>query len=117
MSPLIKAGLEDPSGCLAVLLGSALLLALTFAVLPALALAFDIALILLVAAAGVVARVLFRRPWVVEAHEEGRVGERREWLVIGWRASGRVIEEVAVALESGLPLETISPTAAVGPAG
>jgi hypothetical protein len=38
------------------------------------------------AVAGVVGRVLFRRPWTVDAVDPS--GARLAWSVVGWRASG-----------------------------
>ena len=79
----------------------AALMVLFVVVLPLLAIAVEIligALVLLGALAG---RVVLRRPWTVFA-ECGDVTQ--EWRVVGWRASGRRIGEVADALERGMPL-------------
>jgi hypothetical protein len=66
---------------------------------------FGVELIILGAllAAGVIARVLFRRPWVIEARSDDPLspGRRLEWHVIGWRKSRGLIERVASDLAAG----------------
>lgn len=102
-----------PSGCLIVLAIGAFFAAAWFFVLPALVFILDVLVVLMIAAGGIAARVLLRRPWIVEAEERGRVSEREEWLVVGRPAASRTIREVATALETGWPLNRISPTEAV----
>ena len=48
----------------------------------------------------VVLRVIFRRPWIVEAGRADGMG-RMQWAVVGWRRSGRVIAEVAQSISVG----------------
>jgi hypothetical protein len=55
-----------------------------------------------VLAAGVVGRSLLGRPWVVEARPANAVAGPLVWRVAGWRRSGRLINEVAEQLASGL---------------
>jgi hypothetical protein len=50
---------------------------------------------------GVLALVLFRRPWLVEAERQGLDPPRRAWRVTGWRRSGRCAREVAGAIAQG----------------
>jgi hypothetical protein len=50
---------------------------------------------------GVVALVLIRRPWLVEAERQGLDPPRRAWRVIGWRRSGQCAREVAGAIAQG----------------
>ena len=85
----------------------AILAALTFVIVvavlvtvvwPLVAIAVEIVLLLIVFAAGVVGRVLFRRPWTVEARAAHL---RAEWNVIGWRASGELIEDVSRRIAAG----------------
>jgi len=53
----------------------------------------DLIVVLLVALVGVAGRVLFRRPWTVEATApDGRRHERR---VVGWRRSSAAANELA----------------------
>jgi hypothetical protein len=59
---------------------------------------FGVELIILgvVLAAGVVGRVLFRQPWLIEARSNDPLtpGRRLEWHVTGWRKSQELIEKV-----------------------
>jgi hypothetical protein len=72
--------------------------ALFFLVLPALFALGELLLIVLLAVAGVLGRVLFRRPWTVDAL--GPDGQHHEWRVVGWHASGETRDEVARHLEA-----------------
>lgn len=66
---------------------------------------FGIELIILgvLLAAGVVARTVLRRPWVIEANSPDpfRSGRHLEWRVRGWRKSGRLIAQVTSDLSAG----------------
>lgn len=78
---------------------------------------------------GVAARVLFRRPWVVEARSAEPLPpettdawssdapvpavRRHTWRVVGWRASGEQVEAVAKALAHGHPVPPGATTGAV----
>ena len=53
---------------------------------------------LLVLPAVVLYRILFRKPWTIEARSDG---ERRTWKVVGWRDSRRAVGEIARAIERG----------------
>ncbi|MFF5290490.1 hypothetical protein [Paractinoplanes globisporus] len=68
--------------------------------LPLLLLVLDLAIVLILLAASIVARVLFRRPWTVEATTPGR--ERVIHQVVGWRAALRRRDEMADSLRRGL---------------
>lgn len=69
-------------------------------VLPVLFVLLDVAILAVLAVAGIVAKVLFRRPWVVEAVTDR--GKRHEWRVVGWRRSGERCQEIARSLEAGV---------------
>lgn len=77
-------------------------LAVVFIGLPLLVAVVDLVIVLLLALLGVVARVLFRRPWVVEAVSDEDEPEVLTWRVVGWRTSGAKVDEVADRLEAGL---------------
>ena len=49
-------------------------------------------------------KVVFRRPWVVEAKSDGAA--RARWRVPGWRRSGEFAADVARRLERGASLPT-----------
>lgn len=69
-------------------------------VVPVLFVVLDLAILAVLAVAGIVAKVLFRRPWVVEAVTDR--GKRHEWRVAGWRRSGERCLEIARSLEAGV---------------
>jgi hypothetical protein len=71
--------------------------------LPLLIALGELVLVLLLAVLGVVGRVVFRRPWIVDAVGPG--GEHHVWNVVGWRASGAVRRFVAerVATTGAVP--------------
>jgi hypothetical protein len=106
--PDLGSGCLDLDSISAILVGLAIVLVLVLIwlfVLPALIFVADLALIVVIAAAGVAARVLFRRPWDVVAQTAGPPAERLELPVVGWRASGEYVDEVAYRIEStGSPL-------------
>jgi hypothetical protein len=95
--------LSDDVGCLpAVGIVATAAVAIVLSVLfvfPALVFAVEAAVVLLLVGLGVVARVLFRRPWTVEARVAG-TNEGRQWKVSGWRASGELRDRVADQLRS-----------------
>ena len=71
---------------------------LWFVVITALLLVLDLVVVVLLAVGGVLAHVLLRRPWEVEASS----GDRRlTWLVGGWRPGHYEVDEVAASLRAG----------------
>lgn len=84
---------------------------------PLLLAVVDLVFLLLVTVLGLAARVLFRRPWVVEARSSTPLApdpgaarpsdapvpaaRRHTWRVVGWRASGEHVDHVANALAHG----------------
>jgi hypothetical protein len=85
-------------------LGAALVLAVLFLLFvgfPFLFALIDVVVILVLTGLGLVTRVLFRRPWVVEATGGDQI--RRTWRVVGWRASHEAVDDVADALAHGHP--------------
>ena len=68
-------------------------------VIPALVFAVELLVVVLAIGLGALARVLFRRPWTVEARIKG-TNEGREWKVVGWKASGELVDTVAERIRS-----------------
>jgi hypothetical protein len=66
------------------------------------ALALELILVIVIALAGIIGRVVFRRPWIVFARHDK---ERLEWPVVGYFNSRRRIEEIAGQLSMGTQLE------------
>jgi len=78
---------------------------LWYTVLPALLLGFEVLVTLLFAAGAVLGHEVLRRPWKVTATTEGPPPERVEIPVVGWRASGAHVQQVAWRIaETGDPL-------------
>jgi hypothetical protein len=74
------------------------------------AIAIELTLVIVLLVAGVIGRVVFRRPW----HVVARCGEQSfSWRVVGWLRSRRVIADVAGQLAAGAreprPAEALDP--------
>lgn len=76
-------------------------IALVWFIVPALIFLLELLLVVAFVGLGVAGRVLFGRPWTVEAQRSGS-DEALEWKVRGWRASDAKVGEVADQLEAGL---------------
>lgn len=88
-----------------VLTGLALLLmaiAAIVVIVPAVVFAVEVLVVIVIVAAGVIGRLLFGRPWTIEARRSD--GAAHEWQVRGWRASQDQMLVVADQLRAtGLP--------------
>ena len=89
------------SALLAVVALVIVFLVVWFFVFPVLVLSLDILLVIFLALVGIATRVLFRRPWTVQAETRG---EQREWQVVGWGPSRATVAVIARALQKGQPL-------------
>jgi hypothetical protein len=83
-------------GVLVVIAAVALILLLVFIGIPFLIALGELVVILLLAIAGVVGRVLFRRPWIVDAVDPA--GAHHQWPVVGWRASAAARRFIAARI-------------------
>ncbi len=81
-----------------VLVVIAVVLLIVFGI-PLLFAVFDVVFVILVTVVGVVSRVMFRRPWTIEV--TGPDGETTQHPVVGWRASGRLIDVLAAGVRAG----------------
>jgi hypothetical protein len=79
----------------------AVVLFVVFVGVPLLVALIDLLLLVLLTVLGIVARVVFRRPWVIEA--VGPDTMRRTWRVVGWRASREAVDDIGTALAHGAP--------------
>ncbi len=81
-------------------------LILLLALAPLVAGLLELLVLLVVAVGAVVTKVVFRRPWVVEAEalDGPRAGRLLAWRIVGWRASGQQVVDVARRLEAGVDL-------------
>jgi hypothetical protein len=96
--------LADPHPA-GVVLGLVALVAVTLVVAllaPLLLLAVELLVVLVGLAAGLFARLVLGRPWVVEAVPDSPGVQPLSWRVSGWSASRRAIEQVAQGLRAGL---------------
>jgi hypothetical protein len=97
------------AGAVAVAIGVvavALVLAWFF-VFPVLILVVDLLLFVIIAIGGVAVRVLFRRPFKVEARAVDPPPETHTFGVVGIRASGQAVDTVADAIQRGMPANEI----------
>ena len=86
-------------GILAAILFVVFVLVAVFVVFPAVVAIIDLAVLLLLALGGLVARVAFRRPWLIDARDgTGRV---LRWRVVGWKASAERVEDIRRQLAAG----------------
>lgn len=63
-------------------------------IIPAVIFLAELLIVVAIVGAGLAARVLFGRPWTIEAHRDG-TDDIYEWKVNGWRASGDLVRSVA----------------------
>ena len=93
---------DGPGALVAVVVITATLFLVWFFVLPVAILALDLLFLLLLAAFGIATRLLFRRPWIVEATTPG---EQHQRPVVGYRASKEMVDETArtIQLSGTLP--------------
>lgn len=91
---------DSPGAFLAVIVVVILLVVMILWGLPLILSLIDVVLLAIAVLLSAIARVVFRRPWTVEAVASD--GERRTRQVVGWSASGRAVEEWAELLRHGL---------------
>ena len=77
-------------------------LVMWFVVFPLLFFVLDLLLVLLLAVAGMLARVFLRRPWIVEAETGGPPEVHKAWGVVGWRASREAVEGLSAQIAAGI---------------
>jgi hypothetical protein len=93
------AALDDFAAVIALIVAAVVV---AVVLIPLLLFGIELIIVGLLIAAGILARGLLGRPWIVQATPVGRASESLTWRVPGWRRSGRLIDEVAVSLASGL---------------
>jgi len=97
--PLDIGGLEDLEALIAVVAVAAILV---LVVIPLLLFGIELIVLGLLVAAGIVARSMLGRPWVVQATPSGDSAGALAWEIKGWRRSSQLIESVSSELASGL---------------
>jgi hypothetical protein len=98
--PVPDVGGADLGEWLLVVVG---IVAVILILIPLLFFGVELIVVGALLAAGLVSRVVLRRPWVVVAQSSDAVasGRRLEWQVQGWRRSGELIEQIASDLSAG----------------
>jgi hypothetical protein len=87
---------------LAIVIGAiVVVLFVAFVAVPLLVALVDLLLLMLLTGLGLVGRVAFRRPWVVEA--VGPSDLRLTWRIVGWQTSAESVDFIADALAHGAP--------------
>ena len=90
--------LDDGPGCL-IGIGVAVFILVLVVLSPVFLAVLDVVFVGVLAILGIGGRVVFRRPWTVEARSsDGRVEEHK---VVGWQQSGVAIDAWARAIEAG----------------
>ena len=80
-------------------------------VLPLIGLALELILLVAILGIGLIGRLVFRRPWIVEAVNLDHPQRSEEFGVKGWGESGRAVAQLSTAIQvSGFPT---APTAVV----
>jgi hypothetical protein len=77
-------------------------LLLVVVVIPLTIVLLDLLLLVVLIVGGAAAKVLFRRPWAVDAAPEDPAADGLRWHVVGWRASAERCRTVAELLAAGL---------------
>jgi hypothetical protein len=103
---------DNPLAVIGLVIGAVLavlvLLSLAwFVLVPLLLLLFDVTILILLTLIGIVARVVLRHPWEIEAL--GPEGRRLTWPVTGWNRSRRALTAAADLLSQGQIPPTNSP--------
>jgi hypothetical protein len=93
---------EGISGVAAFVALVAVVVLAIFVLVPLLLVLLDVVVVMLLVVLGFVFRVVFRRPWRIEA--DASDGRTLAWGVTGYRNSREKIREIESALRLGLPL-------------
>jgi hypothetical protein len=75
-----------------------------FVVLPLIGLALELIILVAFVGLGLIGRLLFRRPWMIEAVNLDHPQRSAEFGVQGWSESGRAVAQLSAAIQaSGIP--------------
>jgi hypothetical protein len=86
----------------------AVVLLFVFVLIPLVGIALELIVLLVLFLSSVVARVVFRRPWVVEAVEVDNPEGRVAFAVKGWRQSSQALGELRTAISAAGPPERLT---------
>jgi hypothetical protein len=89
-----------------LIVGLGIAVTVTFLILfvwPVVAIALELVILFLALIVATAGRFVLRRPWRIVARSRSAGPATLAWHVVGWRESGRVIDEVADSLAGGNP--------------
>jgi hypothetical protein len=92
--------LPDLDGIVVAIVAFVVLVLFVIFILPLLVVAVEILLGVVVLLLGLVARIVFRRPWAIDAF--GGDGTHLRWKEVGWRTTTARMEEITAALSRGV---------------
>jgi hypothetical protein len=92
---------EGPAAVLAGILVVVLIGLAWFLIFPVALFLVDVVIFVLIAVGGIAVRLLFRRPWKIQARTEDPVTESHSWGVVGMRASADAVDAVARVIAQG----------------
>jgi hypothetical protein len=81
---------------------------LILVLLPVLGVALELVALLLVLTYGLFARIVLRRPWIVEACDVEDEEDRVAFAIKGWRASSVALRELRTAIAAAGPPERLT---------
>jgi hypothetical protein len=81
------------------LVAIAALVLIIFVLVPVLLFGFELIIVGVLLATGIIGRLFLGRPWIIEANSSS--GETLTWEVAGWRQSRHALDETARALAAG----------------
>jgi hypothetical protein len=95
---------EGFGGFVAVVAVVLLIVLAVLFVLPLFIFLVELVLVALIVAGAVLTRVLFRRPWLVDALVvEGVPAQHLIWKAVGWGDSGVAVDQIAEQIRAGSP--------------
>jgi hypothetical protein len=79
-----------------------------FVLVPLIGIAIELLVLAFLFGSSLVGRVVFRRPWTIEAVKADHPGERVAFPVKGWRQSSQALDELRTAIAAGGPPERLT---------
>ena len=97
----------------------AVVLLIVFVLVPLIGIAIELIVLAFLFGSSLIGRVVFRRPWIVEAVKVDELEERIAFGVKGWRQSSQALQELRTAIPATGPPErlTVGEPLATRPAG
>ena len=90
----------DAGGGITVLLVVVGVILLLTVALPVVIFAVEVVILAVLAIAGLLGRVILRRPWTIVARSDR--GEVRQWRVTGWGTAQAAVDDISRAIGAGV---------------